>query len=137
VVRAVITDVRLVRSFCTALKPPATPAARQQSGGHAASGRSHPPPPRQVPPTDEVREPYYARMTVTILQQRLVRVHYARWTADLGGNLLQRRSQAELTQVLIFELAESLRYAETKDHGLAAPSEELGITSQLALIALN
>ena len=35
----------LVRSFCTALKPPAAPGGGRLSGGHAASGRSHPPPP--------------------------------------------------------------------------------------------
>ena len=35
---------RLVRSFCTALKPPASPTAAQLPGGHAASGRSRPPP---------------------------------------------------------------------------------------------
>ena len=33
----------MVRSFCTALKPPASPAARRQSDGHAAYGRSRPP----------------------------------------------------------------------------------------------
>jgi hypothetical protein len=33
---------RLVRSFCTALKPPASPSAARLPGGHAASGRSRP-----------------------------------------------------------------------------------------------
>jgi hypothetical protein len=33
-----------VRSFCTALKPPASPAAVLSPGGHAASRRSRPPP---------------------------------------------------------------------------------------------
>ena len=36
-----------MRSFCTALKPPAPPTAARLPGGHAASGRSRPPPPRQ------------------------------------------------------------------------------------------
>ena len=39
-----VAAVVVVRSFCTALKPPASPTAKQQSGGHAASGRSRPPP---------------------------------------------------------------------------------------------
>ena len=33
---------RLVRSFCTGLKPPASPTAARLPGGHAASGRSRP-----------------------------------------------------------------------------------------------
>jgi hypothetical protein len=37
-----------VRSFCTALKPPASPSATRLPGGHAASGRSRPPPPRMT-----------------------------------------------------------------------------------------
>jgi hypothetical protein len=41
-------DDGLVRSFCTALKPPAAPAATRPPGGHAASGRSRPPPPRHI-----------------------------------------------------------------------------------------
>jgi hypothetical protein len=46
--RGVILVIRLparaVRSFCTALKPPATPTAAWLPGGHAASGRSRPAP---------------------------------------------------------------------------------------------
>ena len=40
----------LVRSFCTALKPPAPPSAARLPGGHAASGRSRPSPPGTVEP---------------------------------------------------------------------------------------
>jgi hypothetical protein len=43
-VRIAVTESRLVRSFCTALKPPASPTAARLPGGHAASGRSRPPP---------------------------------------------------------------------------------------------
>jgi hypothetical protein len=53
-------DAGLVRSFCTALKPPASPTIGRQSGGHAASGRSHPPPPTKKPveqPTHEAMDP--------------------------------------------------------------------------------
>jgi len=42
--RVADADARLVRSFCTALKPPATPTAARPPGGHAASGRSRPTP---------------------------------------------------------------------------------------------
>jgi hypothetical protein len=37
-----VAAVVVVRSFCTALKPPATPAAARPPGGHAAYGRSRP-----------------------------------------------------------------------------------------------
>jgi len=88
---------RLVRSFCTALKPPAPPTATRLPGGRAASGRSHPPPRLTAKrtcqrPLGQFRAPVFALPLPSSTSDGVVVIHptpSSGWQTSPAHDLLQ------------------------------------------------